>query len=226
MKSMKDLMLHFLQDIYYAERQGLRGMAKMAKAVESEQLKQAILEHRDQSQKQISRLEQVFEAIGKRPRGKTCAAMDGLAEEADEAVEEGEKGPVLDAGLIACAQAVEHYEIARYGAMVAWARQLGMDEAAELLQQTLEEEKQSDQRLNEIAEGAMNQQAAESGAEDEEAGEEEGGEEAGGGRGRGGTRRRAAATRAKAPEKPARGRAASAGAGAKKPATRRSSSRK
>src|SRR6185312_13235818 len=171
MKSMNDLMLHFLQDIYYAERLGIRAMAKVAKAAENPELKQAILEHRDQSQKQISRLEQVFEVLGKRARGKTCAAMDGLAEEADEVIEEGEKGPVQDAALIACAQAVEHYEIARYGAMIAWARQLGMDDAAELLQQTLDEEKQSDQRLNEIAEGAANPQAAESGEEDEESGE-------------------------------------------------------
>ncbi len=195
MKSMNDLMLHFLQDIYYAERLGLRGMAKMAKAVENPELKQAILEHREQSQKQISRLEQVFEVLNKRPRGKTCAAMDGLTEEADEAIEEGEKGPVLDSALIACAQAIEHYEIARYGAMLAWARTQGMEEAVELLQETLEEEKQNDLRLNQIAEQTLNPQAAESGEEDEDSGEgedespEEGGEEpappARGARGRG-----------------------------------------
>ncbi|GAC1337486.1 MAG: hypothetical protein NVSMB18_02450 [Acetobacteraceae bacterium] len=170
---MNDLMLHFLQDVYYAEKLGVRGMAKMAKAVENPELKQAILEHRDQSQLQISRLDRVFEVFGKRARGKTCAAMDGLTEEAEEAVEEGEKGPVLDAALIACAQAVEHYEIARYGAMVAWARQLGRGEAADLLQQTLDEEKASDGRLNEIAERALNRKAAESEAEDEEDGEGE-----------------------------------------------------
>jgi len=227
MKSMNDLMLHFLQDIHYAERLNIRSLAKMAKASESPELKQALLEHRDQSQKQVSRLEQAFEALGKRPRGKTCAAMDGLSEEADEAIEEGEKGPVLDAALIACAQAVEHYEIARYGAMVAWARQLGLDEAAELLQETLDEEKQSDQRLNEIAEGSMNQEAAESGAEDEESAEEDEGGQGGQEQEKPGPRRRASASR-KTPEKPTRGRSSGAGAAApKKPAaTRRSSSRK
>ncbi len=173
MKSMNDLLLHFLQDIYYAEKLGLRGMAKMAKSVENPELKQAILAHRDQSQTQVSRLDQVFEELGKRPRGKTCAAMDGLSEEADEAVEEGEKGPVLDAALIACAQAVEHYEIARYGAMAAWAKTLGLTQSAELLQQTLDEEKESDRLLNDIAERALNQEAAESGEEDEDDGEGE-----------------------------------------------------
>jgi ferritin-like metal-binding protein YciE len=223
MKSMNDLMLHFLQDIYYAERLGIRAMAKVAKAAENPELKQAILEHRDQSQKQISRLEQVFEVLGKRARGKTCAAMDGLAEEADEVIEEGEKGPVQDAALIACAQAVEHYEIARYGAMIAWARQLGMDDAAELLQQTLDEEKQSDQRLNEIAEGAANPQAAESGEEDEESGEEGENGQAGEEPEKPARRRSASAARGKAQEKPARGRAAAA---PKKPAATRRGSRK
>jgi len=223
MKSMNDLMLHFLQDIYYAERLGIRAMAKVAKAAENPELKQAILEHRDQSQKQISRLEQVFEVLGKRARGKTCAAMDGLAEEADEVIEEGEKGPVQDAALIACAQAVEHYEIARYGAMIAWARQLGMDDAAELLQQTLDEEKQSDQRLNEIAESAANPQAAESGEEDEESGEEDENGQAGEEPEKPARRRSASAARGKAQEKPARGRPAAA---PKKPAATRRGSRK
>ncbi len=108
MKTMNDLMLHFLQDIYYAEKLGIRSMAKLAKAVENPELRDAILAHREQSQGQIERLDQVFEHMDKKPRGKTCAAM-----------EEADKGPVLDAALIACGQAIEHYEIARYGAMVA-----------------------------------------------------------------------------------------------------------
>jgi len=228
MKSMNDLVLHFLQDIYYAEKAGVRGMAKMAKAVENADLKQAILEHRDQSQQHLSRLEQVFETLGKRARGKACAAMNGLLEEADEAAEDGDKGPVLDAALIACAQAVDHYEIARYGALVAWARQSGNDEAAEILQGILDEEKENDSRLNEIAETAANKQAAESGEEDEDDGEgedeepegEEGEDEEQGAKpARGG--RRAAASR-KPAAKPTR-------APAKKPATaaggRRGSSR-
>ena len=173
MKSMNDLMLHFMQDILYAEKLGLRSMAKMAKSVENPELKDAILAHREQSQGQIDRLEQAFEHMGKKPRGKTCAAMDGLTEEGNEAIEEGEKGPVLDAALIACGQAIEHYEIARYGAMVAWAKQLGKPEVADLLQQTLDEEKASDQRMNEIAERAVNQQAQDSGEEDEDDGEDE-----------------------------------------------------
>ena len=173
MKSMSDLLLHFVQDIYYAEKAGQKSMAKTAKAVESQELRDAILQHREQSQTHIERLEQVFEALGKRPRGKTCAAMDGLIEEGQEAVEEGEKGPVLDAALIACGQAVEHYEIARYGAMVAFAKQLGLTEAAELMQQTLDEEKASDKLLNDIAERSLNQEAAESGEEDDEGGNEE-----------------------------------------------------
>ncbi len=173
MKSMNDLMLHFMQDILYAEKLGVKSMAKMAKTVENPELKDAILAHREQTQGQIDRLEQAFEHMGKKPRGKTCAAMDGLAEEGNEAIEEGEKGPVLDAALIACGQAIEHYEIARYGTMVAWAKQLGKPEVAELLQQTLDEEKASDQLLNEIAERAVNQQAQESGEEDEDDGEGE-----------------------------------------------------
>ena len=168
MKSMNDLLLHFAQDILYAEKASAKAYAKAAKAVENEDLKAVLLQHREQGQAQIERLEQVFEALGKRPRGKTCAAMDGLIEEGQDAIEEADKGPVLDAALIACSQAVEHYEIARYGAMVAFAKQLGLGEAAGLLQQTLDEEKAMDRRLNEIAEGSLNQEASESGEEDDE----------------------------------------------------------
>ena len=167
MKSMNELMLHFMQDIYDAEKRGIRGLAKLARAVENGELKEAILQHRDQSQTQVSRLERVFEMIGKRPRGKACGAMEGLVDEIDEAIEEGEKGPVLDAALIAGAQAVEHYEMARYGAMIAWTRTMGMDEAAGLLHETLEEERRSDQLLTEIAERALNPQAAGADAADE-----------------------------------------------------------
>ena len=159
MKTMNDLMLHFLQDIYYAEKLGIRSMAKLAKAVDNPELRDAILAHREQSQGQIERLDQVFEHMDKKPRGKTCAAMDGLVEEGAEAMEEADKGPVLDAALIACGQAIEHYEIARYGAMVAWAKGMGQEEIAGLLQQTLDEEKANDQLMNEIAERAVNQQA-------------------------------------------------------------------
>ena len=171
MKTMNDLMLHFLQDIYYAEKLGLRSMAKLAKAVENPELRDAILAHREQSQGQIERLDQVFEHMDKKPRGKTCAAMDGLVEEGAEAIEEADKGPILDAALIACGQAIEHYEIARYGAMVAWAKEMGQGEVAALLQQTLDEEKANDQLMNEIAERAVNQRAH--GVDEEDEGDDE-----------------------------------------------------
>jgi ferritin-like metal-binding protein YciE len=167
MATMNDLMLHFMQDIYYAEKLGVRSMAKLAKAVENKELKEAILAHREQSQHQIERLDQVFEALGKRAKSKTCAAMDGLAEEGAETVEEFDRGPVLDAALIACGQAIEHYEIARYGAMVAWAKQLGLNEAADLLQQTLDEEKANDGLLNELAERVLNPQASAEGSDED-----------------------------------------------------------
>ncbi len=171
---MNDLMLHFMQDIYYAEKLGVRSMAKLAKAVENKELKNAILAHREQSQHQVERLDQVFEALGKRAKGKTCAAMNGLAEEGEEAVEEFDKGPVLDAALIACGQAIEHYEIARYGAMVAWAKQLGLTEAAHLLQQTLDEEKANDGLLNDLAERVLNPAASkEKSDEDDDDGEKD-----------------------------------------------------
>ena len=172
METMDELMLDFLQDIYFAEKLGVRGMAKMIRAAESQELKDAITEHRTQSQSQIERLTHVFEALGKRPKTKVCAAMEGLTEEADEAIKESKKGAVLDAALIACAQAVEHYEIARYGALIAWARTAGKDEAADILAEILEEEKASDQLLSEIAERTLNPQALAEGKEHEEEEEE------------------------------------------------------
>jgi len=171
MNGMDDLLLHFLQDIYYAEKLGLRTMAKMAKAASEPELKTAILAHREQSQVQIERLAEVFGALGKKPRSKTCAAMDGLSEESEEAVEDFERGPVLDAALIACGQAVEHYEIARYGTMLSWAKQLGLAEAAALLRETLDEEKANDALMTELAERLSNPGAAK--AEGEKQAEEE-----------------------------------------------------
>ena len=168
MKSMDDLFLSFLQDIYHAEKQGLRAIPKMVKNAESQELNDLLQQHREQSQQQVERLEHVFEQIGKRARGKACAAMEGLIEEGTDAINEGEKGPVLDAALIACEQAIEHYEISRYGTMVVWAKQLGHDEAAGLLQRSLDEEKEADRLLNELAERSLNQKAAEADAEDEE----------------------------------------------------------
>ena len=162
METMDELMLHFLQDIYYAEKRTLRSAQKMARAASEQTVKDALLQHREQTEHQISRLDEVFELItGKRARAKRCEAIEGLVAEADEVIEESKKGPVLDAALIACAQAIEHYEIARYGAMAAWARAAGKTEVADLLQQTLDEEKQADEHLSEIAEGHGNAHAAE-----------------------------------------------------------------
>jgi len=160
MKSLDDLFLHFLKDIYYAERQIAKALPKMAKAAQSEQLKGAFTHHRDETQHQIERLQKVFEAIGKRAQGVTCEAINGLIEETEELLEEAkEPGPVRDAGLIACAQAVEHYEMARYGALIAWAHTKGHKEVIALLQETLDEEKKADTLLNQIANSEINNRA-------------------------------------------------------------------
>lgn len=160
MKSMNDMFLHFLQDIYYAERQILKALPKMAKAAEDARLRQAFTQHREETQGQVDRLQQVFEQIGKRARGTTCEAIQGLIEEGDDVVGEFEQGPVRDAGLAACAQAVEHYEMARYGALLAWAKVCGLNDAIPLLEQTLQEEKKADTLLNQIANSGVNKQAA------------------------------------------------------------------
>ena len=219
METMDDLMLHFLQDIYYAEKRTLRSMQKMARAASEQAVKDAILQHREQTEHQISRLDEVFELMtGKRGRAKRCEAIEGLVAESDEAIEESKKGPVLDAALIAGAQAVEHYEIARYGAMVAWARQAGKEDVAELLQQTLDEEKQSDEHLTEIAHALANPAAAEQTEplEDEpldnEADAEESTEEAPETPKRGPGRRAAKSAEPEPEPMPARGRRASAAA--------------
>ena len=159
MKNLNDLFLHFLKDVYYAERQILKALPKMVKVATDEQLKQGLTQHREETQHQVERLQKVFEAFGKRAQGVTCEAINGIIEEAEELIEEGEKGPVMDAGLIACAQAVEHYEMARYGSLVAWAKLLGKNDAVTLLQETLEEEKKADRLLNEVANKTVNQQA-------------------------------------------------------------------
>ena len=159
LQSMNDLMLHFLKDVYYAERQILKALPKMAKAAQADAVKQAFLHHREQTQGQVERLGKVFEAMGKRPQGTTCEAIIGLIEEGEELIEQTEAGPVRDAGLIACAQAVEHYEMARYGALIAWGNACGLGEAVKLLEETLAEEKQTDADLNKLATADINQKA-------------------------------------------------------------------
>ena len=148
-----------LKDIYFAEKKILSTLPKMAKAAQSEELKAAFEKHRGETEGQIKRLEQVFAIIGEKPRGKTCAAIVGISDEGAEIMEEYKGSPALDAGLLAAAQAVEHYEISRYGTLRAWAEELGLNEAVELLQETLEEEEATDEALTEIAKAAINQRA-------------------------------------------------------------------
>jgi ferritin-like metal-binding protein YciE len=160
MKTIDDLMLHFLQDIYYAERQLLKALPKMAKATQEPSLKEAFLAHREETVHQIERLDQVFEKLGKRARAIPCEAIKGLIEETEEVLEETDAGPVRDAGLVACGQAVEHYEMARYGALIAWAQAGGHQEIVGLLQATLDEEKKADRLLNDLAVKRINKSAS------------------------------------------------------------------
>ena len=170
-KTLNDLFLDGLKDLYHAEKQQLRSLAKMSKAVNSEQLREAFETHRTETESQIERLEQVFEMIQKRPQGKPCEAMQGLVEESKEIMEDYKNSPALDAGILSSAQAAEHYEIARYGTMRTWANQLGMQEAIGLIEQSLQEEKKTDELLTRIAEQSANLEA-ESGGEEESEEEE------------------------------------------------------
>jgi len=158
-KSLNDLLLNFMQDIYYAERQILKALPKLAKAAQNEQLKEAFLHHREETQGQVERLQKAFDVLGKRARGQTCEAINGLIEEGEEVVEDFPDGPVRDAGLAACAQAVEHYEMARYGALIAWAKVAGHKEIVSLMEETLAEEKKTDSLLNDLANRQINVQA-------------------------------------------------------------------
>lgn len=181
MKSMDDLFLHFLQDIYYAEKQGLKALARVGRNAETEDLKEFVQEQHDQGQRHVESLEQVFGTVGKRPRGKKCEAVDGLIKEINDTIGDGEKGSVLDAALIAGMQAMKHYEIARLGALKAWAKEMGNDRAAELLSDLVEEDKAADDALSDIAEERTNPEASEhDGDEDDEDDEESEEEDEGG----------------------------------------------
>jgi ferritin-like metal-binding protein YciE len=158
-KKLDDLFHDTLKDIYFAEKKILATLPKMAKAAQSQELKAAFEKHLTETQGQIERLEQVFAVIEEKPQGKTCAAINGITEEGAEIMEEYRGSPALDAGLLAAAQAVEHYEISRYGTLIAWAEELGLDDAVSLLEETLEEEEATDEALTEIAKTAINQQA-------------------------------------------------------------------
>jgi ferritin-like metal-binding protein YciE len=158
-KGNEDLFLDGLKDVYYAEKKILKALPKMAKAAQSEEVTAAFEKHRMETEGQVERLTQVFEIMGKRAQGKTCPAIDGILEEGEEILGDYKGAPALDAGLVGAAQAVEHYEIARYGTLVAWAGSLGMADAAKLLQATLDEETATDKALTALGEGGVNDAA-------------------------------------------------------------------
>jgi ferritin-like metal-binding protein YciE len=159
-KTLNELFLETLKDMYFAERQILKTLPRLAKAAGEPELKRAFETHRDETEKQIERIEQIFEQLGKAARAKTCESIKGILEEGEEIIEEFKGSPALDAGITAAAQAVEHYEIARYGTLKAWARDLGLSQAVKLLDDTLQEEKKADQLLTKIAESSANKRAA------------------------------------------------------------------
>ena len=168
MESLKDLFEETLKDVYFAENAIIKALPKMEGKASSTELKRAFSDHLRETQTQVKRLEEIFKAIGMKPEGKECPALKGLVQETEELMSNARNADVMDAGLIGCAQAVEHYEIARYGTLIAWAEQLQLDEAMiELLEETLEEEEAADEKLTEIAMGGLNEQA-ERGDDDED----------------------------------------------------------
>ena len=160
METLQELYQESIKDVYSAEKQFLRAMPKLAKKAQSESLKEALHTHMEQSQTQVERLEQIAEAGGFKLRGVVCKAAQGLVEEAQEHLQEGKPGPVMDAAIVACAQKNEHYEIGTYGTIIAWAKQLGENDAVALLQQTLDEEEGTDKLLSGVAEKEVNPSAA------------------------------------------------------------------
>lgn len=164
--SLEDLYVHELRDLYSAENQILKALPKMAKAANSDELRAAFEEHLEQTEEHVRRLEQIFDKLGAKPKGQKCKGMEGLIEEGKEIMEEDLEPEVLDAALIAAAQRVEHYEMAGYGTVRTYARQLGDEEAADLLQETLNEEGETDHKLTSLAENLVNVQAAQAGGEE------------------------------------------------------------
>jgi ferritin-like metal-binding protein YciE len=159
-QTMDDLFLHFLQDIYYVENQIVKSLPEMAEKATDAGLKRGFQEHLQQTENHVKRLEQVFQKLGKEPKGVDCPAIDGILDEAEDVAGEVEDKSVLDAALVAAAQAVEHYEMTRYGTLIAWAKQLGRNDCVPLLQQTLDEEKETDKKLTAMAESGLNRRAA------------------------------------------------------------------
>jgi ferritin-like metal-binding protein YciE len=159
-KDLNALFVHQLKDTYFAENAILKSLPQLAEAAQSEELKGALAVHVKETEVQVKRLEQVFRIVGEKPEGVECKAIQGIIAEGQEILEEFGEGEALDSGLIAAAQAVEHYEITRYGTLLAWAKQLGLSEAESLLQETLVEEENTDELLSELAEDAINPAAA------------------------------------------------------------------
>jgi ferritin-like metal-binding protein YciE len=159
-KKLADLFHDTLKDIYYAEKKILTALPKMAKSAQAAELKAAFKKHEGETRGQVQRLEQVFKIIGAKPQAKKCEAINGITDEGKEIMTEYKGSPALDSGLLAAAQAVEHYEISRYGTLKTWAEELGHGDAARLLDATLQEEKKTDAALTQIAEAVVNQEAA------------------------------------------------------------------
>jgi ferritin-like metal-binding protein YciE len=159
-KSMNDLFVHTLRDIYYAEKQIVKALPDMVEKANDPQLKHGFQTHLRETETHVKRLEQVFQKLDIKAQGVDCPAIDGILKEANEVAGEVEKKSVLDAALIAAAQAVEHYEMARYGTLIAWAKELGRQDCVSLLEQTLNEERATDQKLTAMAEGQINRKAA------------------------------------------------------------------
>lgn len=159
-KNLDDLFNHTLKDILYAERQILKALPKMEKKAGLDELKKGFAQHREETENQIERLEKVFDLIGKPARGAKCEAIVGIIEEAEDLMDEVDDQDTLDAAMISAAQAVEHYEITRYGTLITWAKRLGHSEAAKLLEETLKEEKATDEKLSKVAESGVNKKAA------------------------------------------------------------------
>lgn len=158
-KKLEELFHDTLKDIFYAEKKILTALPKMAKAARNPDLKAAFEKHKSQTEEQVSRLEQVFELLERKPQGKKCPAIDGIIEEGQEVAKEYKGSPALDSGLLAAAQAVEHYEISRYGTLRTWAQELDLTEAVQLLETTLKEEEETDLTLSELAQTCVNQEA-------------------------------------------------------------------
>ena len=168
METFSELFEETLKDIYYAEKAILKALPKMAKKASSSKLEGAFTKHQRETERQVERLEQVFQMLGKRAAGKDCPAIDGIIEEGEEVMKEAKDDTIRDAAMLAAAQAVEHYEISRYGTLIAWAQKLDMDDAAALLQETLDEEKSTDATLTELAESEINIKAEATEDESEE----------------------------------------------------------